>query len=423
MTARSPDNTNQSDLAREMREHEVTKLRREFRAEVNNFLQEAGVPLDTSFEVTRDAEGASPVYIVTGASFTKYDPELHGKDETHAFAAVEGEDGETYLMNNTAAVFERLAQSGERVLVHSKDAALVEKLAERYGVQDNVKVIGGDLGGKDILPDIYRELEAFADEAPVNDVRMALYQSFAQNNGEPFKPMHREAKEEVEGAANRRIRFVYNVAALGYDLLMNRKQDSLRVVSLSALAASRATYGLLADASDKYMNELGFRTFHLEANISTGKPVSIYQVNPGITTACGVYRDETARKIVKRESIADGFPMDDDVFTGKKDLPQISSHEVAWVVDALLRTPENEDPNEAMPEKVRKLLYGGFEPEEFQHRFEGAISKNGNVIEIDPDRRLPEHVLTPQTSYGRLPKAILPGDYRRISLSPPGQKF
>lgn len=410
-------------LANQVKELEIADLRRDFARQVQGFIRDAGVPLQTSLKIAPRARNARPVYIVTGAGFTPYDEATHGVCETHAFASRNGEDGTRYLMNNTAAIFERLALSGERAVVHSKDPDLVRAMAGRYGCGEQIAVITGDLGGPEVLRDIYAALEKFAEKEPVSTVRMALYQSFAQNNGEPFKPLHREKIEEVERAANRRIRFVYNMAAMGYDLLMNRGLADLRIVSLSALAATRATYGLLADSADKFMNELVWKTFHLEANISTGKPVSVYQVNPGITTACDVYQKKEARQLVKHESLADGFPMDAEVFLGRRDLPQMSAHDVAWVADALLRTPENANPNDAMPARVRALLYGGFEPDELERRFEGAIRRNGAALEIDPERRLPEHILTPQTSYGTLPQKIRAGDYRRISLSPPGQRF
>lgn len=410
-------------LARQVQELEVADLRREFATQVQGFIRDAGVPVETSLKIKPHARAARPVFIVTGASFTPFDPATHGASETHAFASRNGADGTRYLMNNTAAIFERLALSGERVIVHSKDPDLTRTLAGHYGCGNQVEVISGDLGGPEVLRDIYAALERFSQKQPVSTVRMALYQSFAQNNGEPFKPIHREKIEEVERAANKRIRFVYNMAAMGYDLLMNRGLADLRIVSLSALAATRATYGLIADSADKFMNELVWKTFHLEANISTGKPVSIYQVNPGITTACDVYQKREARQLVKHESMADGFPFDAEVFLGRRDLPQMSAHDVAWVADALLRTPENANPNEAMPASVKALLYGGFEPDELERRFEGAIRKDGTTLEIDPGRQLPEHILTPQTSYGTLPQKIRLGDYRRVSLSPPGQRF
>ncbi len=410
-------------LARQVRELEVSDLRRNFRQEVKAFLEQAGVPLDTKLKLKPGASNAAPAYIVTGATFTAFDPEIHKPGDSHAYAAVSDDNETRYLMNNTAAIFERLVQSGERVVVHTKDPALVERLTAVYGAQDRVRIISGELGGREILGDLYKALEDFAADTPISTLSMALYQSFAQNNGEPFKPMHREDVAEIERAAARRLNFVYNMAAMGYDLLLNRDLDDLRIVSLSALAGTRATYGLIADAADKFMNELAWRTFHLEANMLTEKSVTLYQVNPGITTACDVYDKPDARQLVKHESIADGFPLDDDVFLGKKELPQLNSHDVAWVVDTLMRTPDSADPNEAMPDHIKPLLYGGFEPGELHESFEGAIKQDGETLEIDPDRRLPEHILTPLTSYGRLPREMRRGDYRRISMSPPGQRF
>jgi hypothetical protein len=274
-----------------------------------------------------------------------------------------------------------------------------------------------------VLKNIYAALEAMSAQKPVSTVRMGLYQSFAQAAGDPFKPMHVEPVAEVERAAGKRLRFVYNMAAMGYDFLLNRGLDSLRIVSLSALASQRATYGLLADAADKYMNELTWRTFHLESNVSTGKPVSLYQINPGITAACDVYQRDSVRQVVNRESVADGFPLDDEVLKGEKPLPAMSANDVAWVADAMLTTEEGADPNENMPAHVKELLYGGFTPEELKARFGEAVQATESGVAVDPNHVLPEHMLAAATEYGALPSELRPGDYKRISLCPPGQRF
>ncbi len=411
--------------ARSVQERETEQARRDFLTGLPTFLRKRGIPADIPVDIRPDAADSRPVYIVTGASFTRYDHALHGDHPGHDFSAYAGGAHEKYLLNNTAAIFERLIQDGERVVLHTKNPDLVADIIKSKGLGDHVRVVTGDLAGREILAALYDALGDLSIHAPVSDIRMALYQSFAQNNGEPFKEMYREDSAEVERAAARRINFVYNMTAMGYDLLVNRHMPSLRIVSLSALAASRATYGLMADSTDKFMNELAWRTFHLESCFLTGKPVSLYQINPGITTACDVYRDDKARRLVRAESLADGFPMDDAVFTGQDDLPQMSSRDVALVADAMLRTPDGHDPNDGLSPHIESLLYGGFDKQELRRRFSEAIrlDEGRGAIDIDPDRVLPEHIITPQVSYGRLPDRIRPGDYRRISLTPPGQRF
>ncbi|HIF25035.1 MAG TPA: hypothetical protein EYQ41_02540 [Micavibrio sp.] len=59
----------------------------------------------------------------------------------------------------------------------------------------------------------------------------------------------------------------------------------------------------------------------------------------------------------------------------------------------------------------------------FERLIKQAIQQDEDGISIDPDRILPEHILTPQVSYGSLPKKITPGTYKRISMTPPGQRF
>lgn len=409
------------DTQENLYDSEIRRLRDDFRQEVGAFLERAQINECPAFTIRPDAANGDPVYIVTGIGFTPYAPETHGTEPTHAFY----NGRRDYVMNNTAAVLQRLMDDGHRVVAHIKgDTDLAGNLIAAHPNSDKVKIVGGDLTEPEVLHDIYGAMAGFGEEQPINNVRMILYQSFAQGNGSPFNPIHIEKPEEVERAASRRTRFVYNMAAMGYDMLMNKGLDDLRIVSLSALAAQRATYGLLADAADKFMNELTWRTFHLEANISTGKPVSVYQVNPGITTACDIYRNPQSRTLIKRESLADGFPMDENVFADDRTpLPQLSANDVAWVADTLARTPDGADPNENMPAQIKSLLYGGFTPEDLRARFQQAIAMIDGNIEVDPAHALPEHIMTPGVKYGALPDKVEKGAYKRISLTPVGQRF
>jgi len=404
-------------------EAQTAALRHEFRNEIQAFLEASGLPVRSPLLFHPELNQATPVYLVTGATFTLYEKNLHGDDPTHAFFKPRTTGGKRYLMNNTAALLEQLINQGQRVLVHSGNPDLVKELVSRHPNGSKVTVIGGDLADPDILKTAYAALEIMSAGQPISTVKMALYQSFAQNGGEPFKPIHREPVAEVERAASRRLRFIYNMTAMGYDFVVNRRMDDLRITSLSSLASNRASYGLLADAADKFMNELVWRTFHLEANISTGKPVTLYQINPGITTACDVYTRDSVQQTVYRESIADGFPLDEKVLTGQAPLPQISAHDVAWVAEALLSTPYNSNPNEDIPDSVQSLLYGGFSPDELKNRFEQAVKFTDKGVAVDPDRVLPEHILRTATEYGSLPSKLQAGEYRRISLTPFGQRF
>ena len=397
----------------------VDTLKNDFQREVQAFLKSSGIPSSATFRIDHESPDAAPVYILTGASFTAYDLDKHGDEPTHAFFQ-SPHDGQRYLMNNTSAILQTLLNDGCRVLLHTRSDVVLTK----YLVNDpRVRVIEGDLGDPQILQSMYKELGVMASELPISDVSMVLYQSFAQNSGEPFKPMHKESVGEVERACSRRLRFVYNMAAMGYDLLMNRGLEDLRIVSLSALAANRASYGLIADAADKFMNELAWRTFHLESNISTGKPVSVFQINPGITTACDTYRDPRAMKTVLQESIADGFPLSDEIIHGAAPIPQLSAYDIAWVANALLRTPEGVNPNEGMPANVKASLYGGFSPQELRRRLLASLIIDEDTSGIDNDNLLPDHILTPGTTYGALPSPLRKGAYKRISMTPKGQEF
>ena len=80
-------------------------------------------------------------------------------------------------------------------------------------------------------------------------------------------------------------------------------------------------------------------------------------------------------------------------------------------------------PNEGLPAHIKETLLGGFDRETLERLIKQAIQKDADGISIDPDRILPEHILTPQVSYGSLPKKITPGTYKRISMTPQGQRF
>jgi NAD(P)-dependent dehydrogenase (short-subunit alcohol dehydrogenase family) len=410
-------------MSQDVIEKEVDALRSDFERDVQLFLKAYNVDQAPQFEVQPNEAGASPVYLVTGIGMTEYDQEIHGDLDTHEFYESGDENNTRYLMNNTAAILKRLLDDGERVVAHGKDAEVLASVIANHPNRHNVEIIDGTLSDLSIIPTIYEKFAAHSEKAPISNIGMVLYQSFAQGTGSPFKPMHQEQVSEVERASSNRVRFVYNMAAMGYDLLVNKQADDLRIISVSALAANRATYGLIADAADKTMNELLWKTFHLEANISTGKDVTIYQVNPGITTACDVYKNEEARTVVKRESIADGFPMDAAVFSGEQEIPQMSVDAVASVSDSLLRTPYGYNPNESLGDDVKQYFYSGFDPDDFRERFDAAVESHGNTRTINAAGRLPEHAFKPETVHGALPSVIVNGDYKRIALTPPGQKF
>ena len=301
--------------------------RTDFRREIRPFLTAYGIKQTAGFTIDDAAYGAEPVYLITGATFMPYSHNRHGVKDTHAIHICPAQ--QKYLMNNTAALVTQLLATGGRVICHSRDIATATQALSQFG-PEQVQIVGGDLSRKKVLTPFYTALSHFAETLPIAEVRLGLYSSFAQSSGEPFKPIHVENVEEAGGAARRRLSFIYNMVALSYDLLVNRGQRSLRIVALSALASKRASYGLLADATDKVICDNTWKTFHIEANHHTGKPVSVFQINPGIVTAGDVYEGQ-AHKIVLRESIADGFPLSTDILLGRRDLPQMSSADVAYV--------------------------------------------------------------------------------------------
>lgn len=361
-------------------------------------------------------EGAAPLYVITGVNFTPYDPTCHGDEETHAFSPL----APGYLMNNGAAVATRLIAAGANLVLHGRDSLrLRQALKLEPGAGERVAIIGGDLATDQDASRLMGAIADYARDRPVREVRLMAYQSFAQTSGSPFKTMPDEDICEVERAASRRIRFVYNMAAIGYWLLHDQGQARLRLLSLSALAAHRPSFGLIADCADKAMNEVCWKTFHIESTHLTGKPVNLIQVSPGITTACDIYRGGDMYDFIHEEAVADGFPM---ARTGR--LPQLSADDVGEVATRMLTLEPGQDPNTNLPMRIRESLYGGYTPQKLQalcHAHVHSAANGGVSVGTGADKG-PDHLFAPYTVYGRLPP-ISPSAYQRISLTPPGQSF
>lgn len=370
-------------------------------------------------DVFSQAQQAKPLYLVTGASFTEYDAAKHGHEDTHAMFLEGGKNGDkAYLMNNGATIAMKLIQAGENVLLHGHDAFALSTGLGKVAQAPNLKIVGGDISVDEHASNLMTGITDFALHHPTSEVRIMAYQSFAQTSGNPFKTMIEEEVGEVERAASRRIRFVFNMSAINYWLLEQQKQASLRIVSLSALAAHRPSFGLMADTADKVMNEACWRTFHIEANHLMKKPVNVVLINPGITTACDVYRGDYMKNFLHEEATADGFPMDQAA-----PIPQLSAHDVAEVATRMLRGDVGADPNKGLSDRIIGALNGGYSPEKLKEIFKKhvAFPEEGH-IQCGTTRSGPDHLFAGYTEYGRLP-TISDNGYQRISLTPTGQTF
>jgi hypothetical protein len=76
-----------------------------------------------------------------------------------------------------------------------------------------------------------------------------------------------------------------------------------------------------------------------------------------------------------------------------------------------------------MPAEVKATLYGGFSPAELRRRLLASLIAEDDTISIEGDNLLPDHILTPGTTYGALPSPLKKGTYKRISMTPKGQEF
>jgi hypothetical protein len=157
------------------------------------------------------------------------------------------------------------------------------------------------------------------------------------------------------------------------------------------------------------MNENIWRTFHLEANHLTQKPVSVIQINSGITTACGVYQGDDMRRFLMDEAKADGHPMDAQLNQSSTPLPQLSASDVGDVAYRMLTAAHGSDTNINLPPTVQNALFGGYSPEALRAIFNRVVKDLGDRIEIGVDQPGPQHLYAAYTTYGRLP-AVEPDD-------------
>lgn len=407
--------------SRRLIEEELASLRAEFREELDPFLVGQGLGGLQPPRLQPDNKHARPLVLITGIGLSPFVDAKH--TDANAVVADPRDPSRSVILNTSAAVLLDVVAAGHPVVAHAKDKDAIDALLKGRAAPGQVTVLSGDLTESTTNRAIAKAIAAQAERQPVSEVRMVLYNSFAQNNGSPFKPLHRERVEEVERAASKRLRFAYNMSALGYFLMEKAEQKGLRVVSLAALASLRASYGLMADACDKYTCELSWKTFHAEANIHTGRPVTVFQVNPGIVAAGDVYADPANRKLVVREAIADGHPLSNAVTAGVAPLPQLNARDVAAVVTALVRTDDNKDPNALLAPHVRELLTAGRPLEELREKLTAAArTHEDGSISVGLDHALPDYAYAAGQSFGRLPM-MEPGRYRRVSIAPPGQRF
>lgn len=406
-------------------QREKAALKQDFNRDIQAFFQRNNVAALPQFTLAPENPAAQTHYVITGASFTAFDNTQFNNHPTHHI--MNDADGNAYVMNNTAAIMKEMLDQGAPVICHSGNITLIRHLFAQHPNRDNLILFTGDLAAPSILPSLYSAIAESGQKTPIKEIRACLYKSFAQGADEPFKTLHNEDLSNIEDAAVKRFRFSYLMMVFAYDLLVNKKQGDLRMVVLSALAAQRASYGLMADAADKFANELAWKTFHKEANIALDNRITLYQVCPGITTACDIYDRGGVKDIVKRESIADGFPFDDSIMNGEMQMPQVSAADIATLSALLLTGQIGENPNTkitpALKDRLSKILWGGYEKNDLLARLKKALKFDKDGFRFGGRGELPDHIFAPDTYYGRLPKKIRKGDYARISITPFGQKF
>ena len=366
------------------------------------------------------ARGAEPLAVVTGASFSRFDPAKHVETATKCFYRPLGR---TFLCNTAAAVATELLDQNRRVLVHcsEKDLPLTQALFERHPNAERLTVVAGDLGSAQLVHDFYRAAITSAASAPVSRIDLVLYESYAAGLERPFVPMFEDCPRSAGAVTARRIETFHNLFMTGYDLLLCREQQELRVVALTALAARRASANLCTDTLHKVTSSALLETYAYEAGYFTERPVCVVEIAPGMVDT-GIYDRREVREAVYEEAIIDGFPFDDRVSPADPfSWPMIHVGDLAKLTRFYLESSESAPVDPALEEELRPLTTAGRTAAEFKlgvKAAEGEFSENGALRK---PRSLPSFAYVPDTCWNGLPP--LRRGYTPVMLSPRGQYF
>lgn len=399
--------------------YQVEKLQR-----VRNALSRLGFDSLPPLVLQPTNPAATPVTLVTGVSFATFDARKHIDTPTKCYYAP---TGRRHLVNTSGAVALTLLEQDKRVLLHVS-AQDYEKTIELLALHPKaalVSIITGDLPSIELVTSAYETMIEASRAAPISRVDFVLYESYAAGIEHPFVPLFEDSPEFAGRVTSRRISAFHNLFMVGYDLLINRDQEELRVIGLTALAGRRASGNLSTDTLHKVVSSALLETQAYEASYYTEKPVFVVEIAPGMVDT-GTYDPQHVREAVIEEAVIDGFPFPTSLDAADPmNWPMLNVRDLAEVAGFYLGADPEMPPATDLVERHRSITTAGRSAEELRELFEesrhGSDTASTKTGSLTRARRIPSYGYTAGTTWDGIQQ--LRRGYTPVMLTPIGQLF
>lgn len=371
-----------------------------------------------NFKVEPKNPKAEMVVFISGCSMMEF---KEGKNHLTKTKYIYPYSDKKYIVNSSAAAAICLLERGIRVVIHSKesDVDLMKLLLGKHPKSDRAHVISGNLGSTQFIKNFYEEMSLISNRTPISKVFLLPYNSFSSAVRDPFMPFGSDDVSLISQVMEARTRLFYFMNLVAYDLLLNKGQEEMRIVALTALNAKRASAHLLTDTLHKAISNVFLETAAYEIPHYTGKKVYVVEIAPGIVDT-GIYDEQRTREYVLKESELDGFPFGKKVNANDiNTLPMMSALDVAEIAVRYLMVDEDSDINDGLDARLKRYLSAGRSQNELKELIMKSIYQSESSIRLD--KLLPSYVYTPNSEYGRLP--WLKTGYIPVMLCPEGQFF
>jgi len=391
-------------------------------------LDQLGFQSFPRFTLLPEEENAEPVSIVTGACFSavpRENSKLVPADELFEI------DSQLFLPNQGAATAIALLKAGRRVVLHCCPDSLARatKILKFYDLTENAKIVTGEIVSLSFIASICGEIASFAETQPISRVDLCLYESFTARLSKeigrsPFIPIFEEPASDLRKLVADRGEFFLNFLLFAFDLILNRGQKELRIISISALAAARPAGHLAVDALHKVVGSTLLRTFPIDLSqmaISKEITCNVIEVMPGIVFGGYNRVGERLATAMRRERGAPSFA--GEISGEIEDFPTISPGLVAEAASLYQLLDSQADLSGAASPELLALTFAGRSQEVLFSAFEGVgeVSEAGGRTVLDVSTKLPSYCLLPGSRFGALPP--LRGGYIPVPLTPSGQLF
>ncbi|HMO17969.1 MAG TPA: hypothetical protein PKA63_09850 [Oligoflexia bacterium] len=342
----------------------------------------------------------SSVCFVSGCSAQLFDPDKHSRTKSKTFSGSSDE----YFLNASLPVAIKLANNKRRVVVQAspKDFDTVKKLLEELPCREFIRVFDADLSDPEWISDLDEILFRWDMEEKISCLDAILYESYTADVDEPFRPIWEEDPSNIASAIERRIIFFQTICNYLHALSVDKKQQEIRLIAITALASYRPVAYLFADAAHKTVSSTFLKTWAIEAGEHINVPVSVVEICPGVLDT-GLYDRPAVRARAWQKARMTGKPFDLSIDPNKIETwPMLSPDELAEICTHYLLHERKSDTEKASHKEIEKkhsrILPGG------------SIDENDSPLYNWPDY-----------PWGKLPPLPLAG-YTPVFLAPFGQK-